>query len=77
MCVCKPDRQCRHVNRSPSASRWFEARTAGARGRILRVLIVTLARKLLVALWRYADTSLVARRRASPSLMTAPPCDPP
>ena len=40
-------------------SRWFEARTAGARGRIRRVMIVALTRKLLVALWRYADTGLV------------------
>ncbi len=40
-------------------SQWFQARTAGARGRIRRVMIVALARKLLVALWRYADTGLV------------------
>ena len=40
-------------------SQWFQARTAGARGRIRRVMIVAVARKLLVALWRYADTGLV------------------
>ena len=40
-------------------NRWFEARTAGARGRIRRVMIVAVARKLLIALWRYADTGLV------------------
>lgn len=40
-------------------SQWFQARTAGNRGRIRRVMIVALARKLLVALWRYADTGLV------------------
>ncbi len=40
-------------------TRWFEARTAGARGRIRRVMIVALARKLLIALWRYAATGLV------------------
>ena len=40
-------------------SQWFEARTAGARGRIRRVMIVALARKLLIALWRYASTGLV------------------
>lgn len=34
-------------------SRWFVARTGGARGRIRKVMIVALARKLLVALWRY------------------------
>ncbi len=40
-------------------SQWFQARTAGARGRIRRVMIVALARKLLIALWRYAATGLV------------------
>ena len=40
-------------------SQWFQARTAGARGRIRRVMIVAVARKLLIALWRYASTGLV------------------
>ena len=40
-------------------SQWFQARTAGARGRMRRVLIVALARKLLIALLRDADTGLV------------------
>ena len=40
-------------------SRWFEKRTAGARGRMRRVMIVALARKLLVALWRFCETGLV------------------
>ncbi len=40
-------------------SQWLKARTAGARGRIRRVMIVAVARKLLVALWRYASTGFV------------------
>ena len=40
-------------------SQWFEERTAGARGRVRRVMIVALARKLLIALWRYHETGLV------------------
>jgi len=40
-------------------SEWFHARTAGAKGRIRRVMIVALARKLLIALWRFAETGLV------------------
>jgi transposase len=40
-------------------SRWFEQRTAGASKRIRRVAIVALARKLIVALWRYLTTGLV------------------
>ena len=39
-------------------SEWFEQRTAGARGRIRRVMIVALARKLLIALWRFSETGL-------------------
>ncbi len=34
-------------------SKWFRARVGDARGRIRKVMIVALARKLLVALWRF------------------------
>jgi transposase len=34
-------------------SRWFVERVGTARGRVRRIAIVALARKLLVALWRY------------------------
>ena len=34
-------------------SRWFRERVGSQRGRIRRITIVALARKLLVALWRY------------------------
>ncbi|WP_205216014.1 IS110 family RNA-guided transposase [Acidibrevibacterium fodinaquatile] len=40
-------------------SQWFNERTNGAAGRVRRVMIVALARKLLVALWRYATAGLV------------------
>ena len=40
-------------------SKWYESRTAGARGRIRRVMVVALARKLLIALWRFSETGLV------------------
>jgi transposase len=40
-------------------SHWFNERTTGASGRVRRIMIVALARKLLVALWRYATTGLV------------------
>ncbi len=40
-------------------AQWFAARTDGAKGRIRTVMIVALARKLLVALWRYAGTGEV------------------
>ena len=40
-------------------SRWFHTRTANAGKRARRVAIVALARKLIVALWRYLTTGLV------------------
>jgi transposase len=40
-------------------SRWFRARLASPSPRLKRVLIVALARKLMVALWRYVTTGLV------------------
>lgn len=38
---------------------WFVERTAGAKGRIRKIMAVALARKLLVALWRYVETGEV------------------
>jgi len=38
---------------------WFRARTANAGKRARRIAIVALARKLIVALWRYLSTGLV------------------
>src|SRR5437773_980901 len=40
-------------------SQWFRQRTLNASKRIRRIAIVALARKLMVALWRYLATGLV------------------
>jgi len=40
-------------------TRWFHARVGDAKGRVRRIAIVALARKLIVALWRFVDTGLV------------------
>jgi len=40
-------------------SRWFHERVGTLKGRPRRIAIVALARKLLVALWRYLETGLV------------------
>jgi transposase len=37
-------------------AQWSATRTGGAKGRIRTVMFVALARKLLVALWRYVGT---------------------
>jgi transposase len=38
---------------------WFRARVGTTKGRIRRIAIVAMARKLLVALWRYLETGVV------------------
>lgn len=38
---------------------WFTERVASAGGRVRRIAIVALARKLIVALWRFVETGLV------------------
>ncbi len=40
-------------------SQWFVMRTAGGKKRIRKIMAVALARKLLVALWRYVETGEV------------------
>ena len=40
-------------------SRWFQARVGAAKGRVRRIAIVALARKRLVALWRYVTQGVV------------------
>ena len=41
------------------ASRWFHERVGDKRGKIKRIAIVAVARKLLVALWRYLTQGAV------------------
>jgi transposase len=48
----------RHQSDS-ALSQWFRTRTANAGKRAKRIAIVALARKLIVALWRYLTTGLV------------------
>jgi transposase len=40
-------------------SRWFRGRVGSAKGRVRRIAITAVARKLMVALWRYLETGLV------------------
>jgi len=40
-------------------SRWFHAQVGNARGRLRRIKLVAMARKLLVALWRYVTQGIV------------------
>jgi transposase len=48
----------RHQPRSGLAL-WFHERVAAAKGRIRRIMIVAMARKLMVALWRYLTEGVV------------------
>ena len=40
-------------------ARWFTERVGSVRGRIRKITVVALARKLLVALWRYVTAGVV------------------
>jgi transposase len=40
-------------------SRWFHQRVGDMKGRLRRIAVVALARKLMVALWRYLETGVV------------------
>ena len=40
-------------------ARWFHERVAGAKGRMRRIMLVAMARKLIVSLWRYVTTGTV------------------
>jgi len=47
----------RHQPNSP-LSMWFRERVGTGKGRIRRIAIVAVARKLLIALWRYLETGM-------------------
>jgi transposase len=49
------------LRRQPQSalSQWYRARFANGGGRLRRIGIVALARKLLIALWRYVETGVV------------------
>ena len=51
-------RWLRHQPES-ALSKWFRDRAGTSGGRVRRVFVIALARKLLVALWRYATTGVV------------------
>src|ERR1700747_804876 len=53
----------RHQPDSP-LSVWFRERVGKLKGRIRRITIVAVARKLLIALWRYLETGLVPKGAA-------------
>jgi len=53
----------RHQPDSP-LSVWFRDRVGKLKGRIRRITIVAVARKLLIALWRYLETGLVPKGAA-------------
>jgi transposase len=38
---------------------WYRDRVTNAQGRVRRIAIVALARKLIVALWRFIETGLI------------------
>ena len=47
------------TNAKARLARWFCARVNGAKGRVAKIMIVALARKLLIALWRFAKDGVI------------------
>jgi len=45
--------------RDSALAQWFVARTANTKREIRKTMIIALARKLLIALWRYVTTGEV------------------
>ena len=40
-------------------TRWFHERVGSSKGRMRRILLVAMARKLIVSLWRYVTVGIV------------------
>ena len=40
-------------------TRWFHERVGSSKGRMRRIMLVAMARKLIVSLWRYVTVGLV------------------
>jgi transposase len=40
-------------------AKWYDGRAAGQSPRIRRIMLIALARKLIVALWRYVEIGLI------------------
>ncbi len=49
-------------------ARWFRERVGAQKGRVRRIAIVALARKLAVALWHYLEHDVPYRRRRDQEL---------
>ncbi|MGZ3519332.1 MAG: IS110 family RNA-guided transposase [Vulcanimicrobiaceae bacterium] len=59
-------------------AKWYDGRAAAQSPRVRRIMLVALARKLIIALWRYVETGLVpdraeigGQKRAAPATATA------
>ncbi len=48
-------------------TRWFVQRTAGQSGRIRRIMLIAVARKLAIALWRFLEQGLVPQGATLPT----------
>ncbi|MCP1985056.1 IS110 family transposase [Bradyrhizobium elkanii] len=59
-------------------AKWYDGRAAAQSPRVRRIMLVALARKLIIALWRYVETGLVPdgaeigdQKRPAPATVTA------
>jgi transposase len=57
--------------RDSALSLWFQARVGDGKGRVRRIAIVALARKLLVVLWRYVTNCSIFESKHFPPASAA------
>jgi transposase len=48
-----------HDQSKSELSLWYYSRVGDLKGRVRRIMIIALARKLVIALWRYVETGKV------------------
>lgn len=60
-----------HKHPESPLTKWFRARTQGQSPRMRRIMLVAMARKLAITLWRYVETGLVPEGLAMPAKATA------
>ena len=66
----------RWVHHQPDSdlTRWFKARVGDQKGRVRRIAIVAVARKLMVALWRYLETGMAPKAPCCTRASDRRPC---
>ncbi|WP_334186337.1 IS110 family transposase [Novosphingobium sp.] len=60
-----------HKHPASPLTKWFRVRTQGQSARMRRIMLVAMARKLAITLWRYVETGLVPEGLVMPTKAAA------